>query len=438
MSLSAPKKKRYHLAWYLQLISLSANKIVFFSAAVLFRLMLDASYYLVISVAFASDGYAFDFSMSHLLWSWIIYLVAFAFVGDRLFKVSDYFFATALLAVTAPLTSLYGLDSARPVLPVLIVVISVFFIYLITRLKLISFQGMLLVKNGKGISIGISLLFVAFLVVWYSVSGARFNLDLSKVYDVRAENAELAAGGLLAYTNNWTYQIFNIFLMAVALLYKRYISFAILFIVQVYFFAASAHKSILFLPFLIIGVWFYFRKTSSLAVLPIMFTGVIIATLLSYFIFDDLWLSSLFSRRVFYVPADLTFVYFEFFADNPKIFWSNSVLSGFFTYPYDLSLAHVVGRYLGKEGMGANNGFIASGYAHAGLFGVFVYALIVGFILRFINDITYKTLPVWLAVALSIVPLRTLLISSDLFTVMLTHGFIVAIFLIFLARSKHA
>ena len=118
------------------------------------------------------------------------------------------------------------------------------------------------------------------------------------------------------------------------------------------------------------------------------------------------------------------------------MFWSNSVLSYFLSYPYDLSLSHVIGRYLGNEGMSANNGFVASGFAHAGIFGVFFYALIIGLILRFINDVTYNLLPLWFAVALSIVPLRSLLISSDLFTVMLTHGFIIALLIIFLARSK--
>jgi hypothetical protein len=226
--------------------------------------------------------------------------------------------------------------------------------------------------------------------------------------------------------------------MALSLLYRRYFLFLVFFLVQIYFFSASTHKSVLFFPFLLVGVWFYFRKTSSLVILPVMFSSVIIVTLFSYLMLDDLWLSSLFSRRVFYVPANLTFVYFDFFSDNPNIFWSNSVLSSFLTYPYDLSLTHVVGRYLGSEEMGANNGFIASGYAHAGIFGVFIYSIIVGIILRFLNDITYKTMPVWLAVALTIVPLRSLLISSDLFTVMLTHGFIVAIILVYLIRVKHA
>lgn len=419
------------------MIRLSANKIVFFSAAILFRLILDVSYCSVVSAAFSYEGYALDVSWNNLFWSWVIYLASFLFVSDRLFKVSDYFFATTLLAVIAPLTSIYGLDMARPVLPVLVVVLAMYFISLITRINFISFKRVRTVKYGREFAVGISLLFVGFLVVWYFISGARFSLNFSKVYDFRGENAELSASGLLAYTNNWTYQIFNVFLMAFSLFHRRYLWFAILLVIQIYFFAASAHKSVLFLPLLLVGVWFYFRKTSSLTVLPIMFSGVIVVTLLSYFIFDDLWLSSLFSRRVFYVPAKLTFVYFDFFSYNPKVLWSNSILSFFFAYPYDVSLTHVVNRYLGSDSPGANNGFIASGYAHAGLYGVFIYAFIVGVILRFINDVTHKTLPVWLAVALSIVPLRALLISSDLFTVMLTHGFIIAIVLIFLARFKY-
>ena len=416
---------------------LKNNRIIFLGSAVIFRLILDISYWNVISIDFSSEGYSLSFEQERYICSWVVYLISFSFVGDRLFKVSDYFFVTALLAVIAPLTSLYGLDSYRPSFPVLIVVLSMYFISLVTRIKSISFENLYVVKDGRKLAIGLSLLFVIFLVIWYFISGVTYTLDFNKVYDFRGENAEIAANGLLAYTNNWTYQIFNVFLISLSLCYRKYFLFSILFLVQVYFFAAAGHKTILFLPLLLIGVWFYFRGQSSLTVFPMIFSGVIIASLLSHFFFDDLWLSSLFSRRVFFVPANLTFVYFEFFADNPKVFWSNSVLSTFVTYPYDLSLTHVVGRYLGKEAMGANNGFISSGYAHAGLFGVFVYALIVGIILRFINDITYTTLPVWLAVALTMVPLRALLISSDLFTVMLTHGFIVAIVLIYLTRSRN-
>lgn len=415
----------------------SSNRIAFVSAAMIFRLLLDASYVYVISNVFSYEGFSFSFDRFSYIVSWIVFLLSLVFVRDRLLKVSDYFFTTALLAVIAPLTSLYGLDSTRPLIPVVVVVISIYLVSVITRVRLFSFKNLPFVASGELVAIGLSSFFVIFLVVWYLLTGVGLNLDFSKVYELRNENAELAAGGLLAYTNNWTYQIFSVFLMALSLFHRRYAWFVVLVVVQIFFFAASTHKTILFLPILLLGVWFYFRKSSSLTILPIMFSGVIILTLFSYLILDDYWLSSLFSRRVFYVPANLTFVYFEFFSENPKVFWSNSVLSGLISYPYDMTLTHVVGLYLGEEDLGANNGFVASGYAHAGLFGVSFYVLIIGLILRLINDISYNTMPIWLAVSLCIVPIRALLISSDLFTVMLTHGFIIAIILIYLVRAKN-
>ena len=124
------------------------------------------------------------------------------------------------------------------------------------------------------------------------------------------------------------------------------------------------------------------------------------------------------------------------FRSNPNVYWSNSVLSSFLNYPYDISLTRVIGRSLGEENMSANNGFISSGYAHAGLYGVFLYSLIIGIILRFINDVTYKSIPLWFAVALTIIPLKKLLTSSDLLVTMLTHGFIVAIIIILFVRLR--
>lgn len=415
---------------------LNKNLILFVFLVLLFRVLLEISYVNVVSQIFAYEGYQLNFSYLNYVTSWVVFLSGFYLVRDRIYKVSDYFFITAFLAVIIPLSVLFGYDSERSFFPFFILLMAIFFINLVTRTKIISFKTLPTFKDGIRFVVVISAIFVAFLVVWYFVSGVSFNLNFSKVYDFRGENADLAAGGLLSYTNNWTYKIFNMVLFAIALRYRRYFLAIIIFGVQVYFYAASAHKSILFLPILIIGVWFYFRKTNSLAVVPFLFSSVIAFTLITYYLLGDILASSLFSRRVFFVPANLTYVYFDFFHSNPKVLWSNSVLSSFLTYPYDLSMAYVVGSYLGKEGMGANNGFVASGYAHAGLFGVFFYALIIGLILRFINDVTYYYIPLWFAVALSIVPLRSLLISSDLFTVMLTHGFIVALVVIFLARSK--
>jgi hypothetical protein len=95
----------------------------------------------------------------------------------------------------------------------------------------------------------------------------------------------------------------------------------------------------------------------------------------------------------------------------------------------------MIGIFMGTEAS-ANNGFISSGYAHADIFGIFIYSIIIGFTLRFINDVTYNLLPLWFSIALCLQPLRSLIMASDLPAVMLTHGFIIALTIIFFLRSK--
>ena len=416
----------------------SRNLVLFVFSMLLFRILLEVSYVNIVTTIFGYVGYKINFQISNYILSWFLFLLSFVMAKGRITKVSDYFFITALLAVVAPITIVYGYDADRDLLPLLALLGALWLIYIITRIKSVSFKGLPTVKHGQKVVVVLSLVFVVLLVIWYLISGVRFNLDFSKVYEFRRSNAELAARGILAYTNGWTHQVFNVTLLTIALLYKRYFIVAIIFIVQVYFYAASAHKAVLFYPFLVLGIWYYFRKTNSAVVVPFISSCIILVTLLTYYFMDDVMATSLFSRRVFFVPARLTYDYFEFFATNPHVYWSNSILKSLIVYSYDRPVGEVIGQFLGKEDLNANNGFVSMGFAHAGYLGVVFYSALIGFLLRFLDDITYQSLPLWVALSLSVVPLRSFLISTDLFTTMLTHGFIVAIIIIFAVRSKYA
>lgn len=418
-------------------ITVSANKVGFILLVLFFRVVLDCSYAFFVSDIFAYDGYGFEFDLSSYVLSWGIYVISIGMLSDRLKNVGHYFYVTAVLSVVAPLSTICGLDASRPFFPLIVTVLALYWVFFLSNTPLVSFRRLPVVKQGRSFAIVISILFVVFLVFWFSISGAKVNFDLSKVYEYREANAELAAQGILAYTNNWTFQVFSIYLICFALYFRRYLIFCMLVIVQGFFFGVSAHKSVLFLPLLVVSVWFYFRRSDSLLIIPAAFVFLILLSMFTFLVFDDLWLTSLLSRRVFFMPASLSFAYFEFFSTNAHAYWANSVMSGFFVYPYgDVGIPYVIGDYLGYPQMGANNGFVSSGFAHAGTFGVFFYATLIGLLLRVINDISQGLMPVWVAVAISVVPLRSLLISSDLFTVMLTHGFAVAICLIYLSRQR--
>ncbi|WP_086482143.1 hypothetical protein [Oceanospirillum sanctuarii] len=401
----------------------------------LFKVVLDYSYASVVSFEYSYSGFHYNFETKRFLFAWFLYFIGLIFIAPkvRLRLVSDYFVLTAYLAVLTPIIVIYGLDCERVFFPVLVTFLAV---WLISVFSKISFPIKVpVVCGGENIAVIISLVFVVFLVFWYFYTGVVVNLDFSKVYLYRNYNSELSSFGVFAYTNTWTYQVFNIFLIVISLKYRRFLLCFLLLFVQVFFFAASTHKSILFYPILVFGVWYYFRFYSSLMVVPVVFSFVIFLGLFSYHMFGDIWLSSLFSRRVFFVPANLTYVYIEFFDFNEKVYWSNSILSRFLDYPYSSSVSRVIGSYLGDDSLGANNGFVASGYAHAGLFGVLIYAILTSFVFSLLNNLSKYGVQNWVVLSMSIIPVRALLISSDLFTTLLTHGFIMSVFLVVLIRE---
>ena len=196
-------------------------------------------------------------------------------------------------------------------------------------------------------------------------------------------------------------------------------------------------KSIVFYPFLVLGIWFYFRKNNSSLIFPLILIALILFTNLLYFVFDNMLIPSWIIRRVFFVPGDLTYTYFEFFKDNPHVYWSNSLLSNFIDYPYNLKIPEVIGSYL-NTGSYANNGFISTAYAHANIWGILIYSVIIALLLRVLNNLCFFGIPMWVCISLTIVPFRSLLLNSDLPTTLLTHGLLISILLLFFLRTKNA
>ena len=405
---------------------------------ILYRVLLEVSYVNIISPYFGYFGFNTLFSIENYLLSWMVFMTAFLLSTDRISRVSDCFFLMAVIGVITPICILFGYDADRSFAPLGASIASLCVIYFVVNTKSITFRRLPIFSNGLGLVVLISSTFVAFLIFWYFKSGISLNLDLMRVYEYRSENQDKAGGGILNYIIPWTYKIFTMTLLAITLLKRRYFLAILILSIQVFFFAASAHKSVLISPLLILGLYFYFKKTNSAVIVLGVLSGVVALTLGTYYIFDDILASSFVVRRALFIPSSFTFSYFEFFASNPKVFWSNSLLSGFLNYPYgqDQSMALVIGEFIGYPDQNANNGFISAGFAHAGLFGIFFYSIIIGLILRFLNHVIENLLPLWFGLSLCVLPFATLLLSSDLLVALSTHGFIIALLIITLVRSK--
>ncbi|HAV5936159.1 TPA: hypothetical protein JI248_15930 [Acinetobacter baumannii] len=420
------------------LVKILENRLVFLIFAILFKLILDYSYYTYVVEVFSYDGFELNFDIKRYTFIFLLLGCLTLFIPKLLNKISDYFFNIFLFIVIYPLGTLTSLNYNLSIEPFAVNFLSYLFMLLLINLnfsnRMVKFPY---IKNGRKIYIFISVIMILYLIVWYFITGAvsNFNLDLSKVYDFRDINSELTNIGVTAYLNSWVYQVFSIALMAYFLLRKKYLSFCLLVGIQVFFFGIAAHKSILFSPLMVLGIYFYLSKTKALSTVPMMLFLLIGFGLILYYFDNHSLLASVLIRRIFFVPASLNFSYFDFFSINSFNYWSDSILSVFQERKYFNSVPQEIGYFLGNNAR-ANNGLVSSGYAQAGYLGVFIYSFILVFVLKILDQLPEKNVPLWFYLVLVITPIRNILLSSDLFIVFLTHGFIVAIIMLILFREK--
>lgn len=353
-------------------------------------------------------------------------------------KPSDLFLHILALCPLMPMLTVYAYSFATHGYMV-VCIFSFFIILTCVNLPFPSISPKTLYKGYK-IAFGISMFFI-FLVTLHiiSVDGLRFfNLKLSKVYEFRRASAHVVAQGLYAYLNNWVFKVFNMFVFTWSLYKNKKSLIAVSLILQVFFFAISAHKSVLFFPLVIVLIKYISQKKRLSLLLPTFYLVGGWFSLAIYSFFNNIWPLSLYVRRLLFVPAFLNFKYYAFFQNNPFVYFSNSFLKRLIQYPYDMPVPLLISKFIGHNPESwANTGFLGTGYAHMGYLGMILYAFILGFILKFVNDTTCNRLPLWVGSSLIAVPIITVFMSSDLTTGLLTHGLALGVFLLWLAKTAN-
>ena len=407
-----------------------------FFAYIFLRAVLDYSYVVFVADVFSYQGYQASELGLNYIYSWLGYIFVVVFVPVKLRKPSDFFCSLFVASYLAPLSSLYGI-SGWSATPFVISCASFFFIFFVSGSRVIKSVRFPLVREGEKVGLYVSLFFVAVLLVWFVISGAIFNINfnLSTVYDYREVNSGMIDVGFFSYLNNWVYKIFSIYLIFWAAKNKKNKMLFVFIFFQVVMFGVSTHKSVLFYPLVVLFVYYYFSRYSGLFIYPFMLGVVVSLSLACYIFWADILIPSMFIRRVFYVPAFLTYQYWDFFEFNSFVYWSNSFLSSFIDYPYHDRITKMIGFYMDSLAS-VNNGFVSSGYSHAGYWGVFIYSFLISLVLVFVNSLVRRMEDLWISVAILAVPLRELILSSDLPTTLLTHGLLVALLMIFLVRGE--
>lgn len=403
-----------------------------FVLGVIFRLLLELAYRQCVVPVYESTGLVLVQNTDKYLESWVLYVGLLLFLPANARRPSDFLVSLAFFVFMTPLLVFYGF--ANPSRWALYCVVLQYAIMTVLRLgRPVRLPA---IKQGRALALCLAALGIIVATGWMIASGAlaTFNLNLDAVYEFRDEAGSALNVGVLSYLIVWVTTVCGPIVLMVALRDRRWILALSIVLLHVFWFGITSHKAVLFYPALVVFLNFLFKRSRALSLIPVGLSFAVLAALLAFYATDSLLLSGLFVRRVFFVPPYLTFTYYEFFELNPLVYWSNSFLSAFVDYPYDDGVARIIGKYLNQPETWANSSFFSTGYMHAGLLGVVIYGLAAGLLLKVLDSLVSREVPLWMSLSVVIVPFFVLVTSSDLTTALLTHGLGFGTFMLYLMK----
>lgn len=382
---------------------------------------------LIIKTSKVIESYALTWFLGFIVIKWF----------NQLKKPSYIVIYILLLNLFLPLFSFYSLsDSPR----------AFVYIAIASYLIVISF-----VRFGKSINlfyfleskailitciIGISVIVFGNLVIGGGLS--RLSLDLLKVYEVREQYLS-NKGFMMGYFLPWSAYSINTLLISYFLYKKKKLAVVLILLFQLFLYATTGFKSYLFSPLLILLIHFALNKRKMTRLLPLLTFGFAIAIVYSYILYKvngDILTASIFTRRNFFTPAQINFLYYDFFSENPFVMLSDSIFRLFIENPYGniTPVLYQVSEYYYGRQFGLNVGYIGNAFMHFGYIGVFLFSILLGLILKVIDSIS-NNLPISVTVSSIIIPSMAF-VNSGFFTVLLTHGFLISCLLIWLLNSQ--
>ena len=418
-------------------IDRQTSRFAFIASLLAFRAALDACYVYYISPVFETHFLTpmpIDFDVARYALSYLV-VASLALVmpySNR--NLTGVFFFCAMMFLIIPMTVMYGFDVSIPTTALIppLTAIGVAILVVCSRSYYVRWP---LVRGGHNTAILVSFVAVLIFVAWSIASGAAANInwDFAKIYIYRELAGEKLDVGAFSYFNIWTQKVFNPLLLAFGLYRRNRILVLFALLMQVYFFAVTQHRLHLFVPVLVLMIYWLYARNISISRLYVYAASGVLAMLGITLALELDAAAAIVLRRAFFVPASVTFSWIEYFVANPKVYFADNLLAGgadtIYTRPLPLYLGDVIAP---GRSLAFNTGIVGTGFAQLGMTGVILYAGILGAIVKFVNALIRQGVPVFLAAAILFTSLRTAWADSDLFTTLLTHGILVSVFIVWL------
>ena len=287
-----------------------------------------------------------------------------------------------------------------------------------------------------------TLIFIAFflMILIAQTAGFHINLSLENIYDRRLDARQVVQGGAFsAYAIVMLSHSLSPILFGYGIVERNAAAICTGILGILCTFSLAGSKSELSSLPMMLGVLVLVsqgRKTPSLYFI-LGGTGLVLASMLQFLVLGRNDISVYFVRRVIFLPGLMSSVYWDFFSQNPHIWYRDSFLRWLGDSPYSLPMARLIGEaYFHSHESNANGNLWASGYGHSGYLGMFVATLLLGWTLRIIDSLS-------ITCGFRLVVMMTALFSigwsnGSVETSMLSYGVLPSLVIFSLLRMRDA
>lgn len=401
-----------------------------FSLLLVFKALLDVVYIFFVHPYYGYSGFSMQLDGLKLLESYLFLISLFFFLPRGEHRISAVGIKLLFIMMVAPTLSLYAMKNESRAFMYLF--IGGFWLTLLTVQILPRVRVARVKKSSFALCLGLGIVSFSVYVALFKIRGVPtlHSLNLSLVYEVRSVFVH-GLPRMLGYLVPWQANVINSFLIGLAWYRRRYLGVATVLALQLLLFLFTGAKSFLFAPAL---VSFLFYAVQKKRFFELSLKSFIIGTSFS-FVFHALggsiMVPSVFIRRLFFVPAQNYFYYYDFFSHHQLTYLSQSILNPFFANPYGMRITNMIGSlYYGQPTTSVNTGYLADAYMNFGALGVVIFSVFLGVFLVILDSLTKRTNTA-IAMAVIAVPLVSL-VNSSFFTTLLTHGFLLSMLVLWL------
>ena len=386
-----------------------------------YRIIVDVGYRMVVAGPFAYQGFQNAPTARSLMLSWLV-LLALLPLMVRVFRsetVSGNIMTTLALISLIPTTTLIAHDPRYAAEYVLL--ISVYwFVFLLACIVVPPIRPFIrpLRSEVPHVLTTLGLAAVVLFISWRH-TGFRLHFGLFDVYDLRAEARSFQVPTLLGYLATIADNALPI-LLAFYLRRRWVLVGAAVAVVILFNFGISGTKQVLFLLVFALASVLVREHARLNRTILVALTGIVVLCILERQVFGTPFLGVLSIYRVFFIPAHLHWVHYEFFQTHELLYLTQSALRFFFESPYNENIQFLLGEYyIGDFSARANNGLFSDGYMNFGAISVLFYPVISVVILKLMEGAARglsASVRLMITVALSFVmlglPLPTALLSA--------------------------